>query len=502
MKRVLLSALVLLLIPFQASAALPSELPFHSYVFNRYDRAVPVPSSYMPLLALSGLDLGIGALSSPQDMAVGPCGSLFVADTGNRRIVILDDNFNLVQVIDEFIMNGELFEFLQPVSLFVTKDGRIHVADPELRLVVTVDRGGIVQMVLGSPESEMLSENFHFTPISVIEDATGVMYILSRGSYQGALMIDLVRDNLFLGFYGANQVQMNVTQVGQMIWRRIFTREQRERMIQIIPVEFTNFDICPNGFIYVASAFSENNVNQLRVLNSAGDNILRLPQITDTNFNYGDPIHWSTRFVQVTSSFIDIAYMGNGLFAALDRTRGRIFIYNMDSHLITAFGQLGDQFGQLGSPAAIVSFGDQLVVLDSLNGELTIFGLTEYGRLIQEALVLHDQGRYAESVDLWRAVQNRSVNFELAYLGIGRGLARSGQLRESLWYLRRANNAQAYSEAFDFYRTEFVREHFNTLALVFVLLFLGFLAISNRALISSLAFGKNAKKTEALHVRH
>jgi hypothetical protein len=313
----------------------------------------------------------------------------------------------------------------------------------------------------------MLSESFHFTPIAVIEDASGILYILSRGSYQGALMVDLQRDNLFLGFFGANLVQLNITQFGQRIWRRIFTREQRERMIQIIPVEFTNFDICPRGFIYVCTAFSEHNEGQLRVLNSNGGDILRTPQI-DVPVNYGDPIAFTSRYVMVTTSFVDIAYMESGVFAALDRQRGRVFVYTGDSHMVAQFGQIGDQFGRFTQPAALASFNDMLVVLDAARGEITAFARTEYGEMVMQALALHDQGRFEESVEHWRGVLERNVNFELAYLGIGRGLSRSGQLRESLWYLRRANNRQVYSEAFELYRNEFTAENFNAIALAFL----------------------------------
>ena len=90
--------------------------------------------------------------------------------------------------------------------------------------------------------------------------------------------------------------------------------------------------------------------------------------------------------------------------------------------------------------------------------------------MVHRALMMHEQGRFAESVELWRDVLSHNVNFELAYLGIGRGLARSGELRESLWYLRRANNRQAYSEAFELYRSEFVGHHFNTIVYLFTLL--------------------------------
>jgi hypothetical protein len=474
-KRIMQPVVALLLVallvftPMSVAAGTPREAAFNSYVFNQHGRAVPAPVSYLPLTALSGNDWGIGPLRSPSDITAGPDGYLYIADTGNNRIIVLDEGFGLAEVIDTFTMNGQPFAFANMSGLFVLPDGRIHVADPDLRRVVTVNREGEVLMYLGGPESELLSESFLFTPIAVVEDASGILYILSRGSYQGALMIDLQRDNLFLGFFGANQVQLNVTQLGQVLWRRLMTREQRERMAQIIPVEFTNFDICPRGFIYVCTAFSENNVDQLRVLNSNGGNILRTPQV-GIPVNYGDPVSFTSRYVMVTTSFADITYIGDGLFAALDRQRGRVFVYTSDSHMVAQFGQLGDQLGRFTVPVALASFHDTLVVLDDARGEITVFGLTEYGEMVRHALSFHDQGRYEESVEYWRAVLARNVNFELAYLGIGRGLSRSGNLQDALWYLRRANNRQVYSEVFELYRNQFTSDNFNMLALAFFLI--------------------------------
>ncbi|MCL2604254.1 MAG: hypothetical protein FWD90_07230 [Defluviitaleaceae bacterium] len=475
----LLLAAIFILTPVTAIAGQPREAAFNSYVFNQHGRAVPAPASYLPLFALSGEAWGIGPLRNPSDVTAGPDGYLYIADTGNNRIIVLDENFALAEVIDAFTMNGEPFEFSHMSGLFVLPDGRIHIADHELRRVVTVDREGTVLMYLGSPESELLAEGFLFTPISVIEDPSGILYILSRGSYQGALMIDLQRDNLFLGFFGANTVAMSAGQLGQILWRRIMTREQRERMVQIIPVEFTNFDICPRGFIYVCTAFSEDNIGQLRRLNSNGDNILRTPQV-NIPVNYGDPVFYTSRYVPVTTSFVDITYMQNGVFAALDRQRGRVFVYTADSHMVAVFGQIGDQLGRFANPVALASFNDTLVVLDGTRGEITAFGRTEYGELVMQALALHDQGRYEESVALWRGVLARNINLELAYLGIGRGLSRSGDLQGALWYLRRANNRQVYSEVFEMHRNQFTNDNFNLFALGFALICLAWIVFAQR----------------------
>jgi hypothetical protein len=229
----------------------------------------------------------------------------------------------------------------------------------------------------------------------------------------------------------------------------------------------------------MCTAFSETNLNQLRVLNSNARNILRTPQI-NVPVNYGDPVHFTSRYVPVTTSFVDITYMQDGLFAALDRTRGRVFVYTGDSHMVAQFGHIGEQLGRFTNPVSIASFKDAIVVLDATRGEITVFYPTEYGALVTDALALHNQGRYAESVALRREVLARNINFELAYLGIGRGLSRSGHLGESLWYLRRANNRQVYSEIFEMHRNQFTSDYFNLFALGFLFICFTFTVFANR----------------------
>jgi tetratricopeptide (TPR) repeat protein len=106
------------------------------------------------------------------------------------------------------------------------------------------------------------------------------------------------------------------------------------------------------------------------------------------------------------------------------------------------------------------------------------------------ALTLHNQGRYEESIEHWRAVLARNINFELAYLGIGRGLSRSGYMEEALWYLRRANNRQVYSEVFEMHRRQIMSDHFNWFALGFLLICVGCVAVAKRKWIIRITKGR------------
>lgn len=461
MKRLPILCLVAMLmsaVPVYAQA-----IPYDAYVFDRYDRAAPAPASFKPLTVARTTAQDVGAMKQPSDLFAAPDGLLYVADTGNARILALDTDYQVVKVLDTFWdEDGEPFTFESPSGLYVAEDGRMHVADPSLREVITLDAEGRIINRIGRPDSEMLAADFYFTPTAVLEDQTGVLFILSRGCYQGALMVDPWHSNMFLGFYGTSEVQMTFSRLAQTVWKRIFTREQRTRMTQHIPVEYSNFKIDDHNFVYTCSAFTENNIGQLRKLNAASQNVLRVNR--PGGMNYGDPIAYDGNYIRVTSAFIDITCDPDGLIYALDRTRGRVFVYDEDSNLVAVFGKLGDQMGCFTLPSAIEYYNGQVVVLDATRGELTVFDRTEYGEKVHTAVLWYNDGKYAESTALWREVLTQNTNYELAYLGIGRGLAKTGELKESLWYLRQAQNKKVYGDIYDEYRTEWLKAHFDTLA--------------------------------------
>ena len=77
--------------------------------------------------AVSGRDLGIGDFSDAQDLAVGRDGTIYIADTGNNRLVLLDASFSLVRVISEFDRDGAPDRLSAPSGIFVTGDGEVYI---------------------------------------------------------------------------------------------------------------------------------------------------------------------------------------------------------------------------------------------------------------------------------------------------------------------------------------------------------------------------------------
>ena len=82
-------ALLLAAAPVRTAAA---EVPYQTYTYDKWGVATPAPNGYIPTRSIGGAQLGSGDFSGAMDLYY--CreqGRIYVSDTGNSRIVILDE---------------------------------------------------------------------------------------------------------------------------------------------------------------------------------------------------------------------------------------------------------------------------------------------------------------------------------------------------------------------------------------------------------------------------
>jgi DNA-binding beta-propeller fold protein YncE len=88
-----ITALVLaVLICFTAviPAATAGIVPYDSYTYDFWANIVFTPAPYVPGRTVSGLSLGVGSFRNPQDLTMDSQGRIYVADTDNDRIVVMN----------------------------------------------------------------------------------------------------------------------------------------------------------------------------------------------------------------------------------------------------------------------------------------------------------------------------------------------------------------------------------------------------------------------------
>ncbi|WP_308634604.1 YIP1 family protein [Paenibacillus silvisoli] len=446
--------LVVLLTGICAPAAFASG--DDSYNYSYWGEAVPAPDPYRADRAVYGEDLGIEPMSGPQDLYVSGAGRVYIADTGNNRIIVLNQKLQVERVIAGFEDGGKSDAFKQPEGVFADANGHLYVADTQNRRIVELNADGTLTRIIAEPKSSLIRDGFQYAPIKLVADKAQRLYVISRGSYEGIMEFD--SGGAFSGFVGTNRVKFNPM---DLFWKRISTKKQRDQMEQFIPLEFNNIAIDDDGFMYTTTV-EENSSRPIKKLNPSGVDILRSEGYFPPKGDIGTQ---DTGSIPGSSIFADVTQDESGMYSALDSKRGRVFTYDKDGNLLYMFGGLGAELGKFRSPAAIGMLNEQALVLDKDNNRLTVFEPTRYGSLIREAVTSLDNGKVEQSSAAWSGVLQLNSNFEVAYIGIGKSLLKQGDNQAAMKYFKLGNNREKYSEAFKRYRKEIVMERFGTIVL-------------------------------------
>lgn len=426
-----------------------STLPYDSYNYDYREYIHMTPAPYVPAGSIGGENLSyngepIGRFVTPQDLCQADDGRIYIADTGNNRIVVLNREMNKVEnIITTFDNSGTEDSFNQPYGVCVSENGQVYVADSQNRRVVVLEKDGTLVKIVANPQSESLDDGYVFTPLKVTVDYADRIYVIAQNMFEGIMVFE--SNGNFSSFFGTIDVKISLW---EKFWKRIATKEERSKQQLYIPTEFTGIDIDPDGFVYTTNIDS-NGEQGVRRLNPRGEDVIKKGE----NTNVGGDL-WTEGSTEYAgpSQFTDVVYRQNGIYSCLDRKRGRVFTYDHEGNLLYVFGGLGTQEGTFSLPVSIEDIGGKLVVLDATRAQIVSFEETEYGRLINEAVSLRYDGDEAEAVELWRRVLELDENNELANTGIGKAYLTAGDYVNAMKYLKLGMNRDYYSIAYRRYR--------------------------------------------------
>ncbi|MDQ6417868.1 hypothetical protein RB620_00315 [Paenibacillus sp. LHD-117] len=421
-----------------------------SYNYSFWGNPVSAPVAYQGTELLTGNGIGAGPFKEPSDLHVTADHQIYVLDSGNNRIIVMDQQYNLLQIIDSFVREGQQDSFLSPQGLFVTEQKDILVADTGNKRVVHLDQNLNVVKILNAPQSELLSSNFDFQPVRVVVDKAQRIYVMAIGVFDG--FMEFNSDGQFTSFIGANRVYVDPV---ELFWKRLSTQAQRSQMVMFTPTEFTNLDINEEGFIYATNGDLWGDT--IKKLNAQGNDILRR-----TGYYAPEGDIWYTSDIG-PSRLIDIDVGDSEIYSVLDSKRGRVFTYNGDGHFMYVFGGLGNRLGEFNTPTAVEHIGEDFIVLDKALGEITVFEPTSYGRVINEAVRSYYRGDEEKALELYNETINLNANLEFAYAGIGKALLRQGNYNEAMRYFKQSYDQENYSKAFLLYRKQVLREYFPSI---------------------------------------
>ena len=459
-----------------------SRPPYNGYTYNTYGQAVAAPVGYVPDKLYTHQDMGTTAFTSAGDMFIYN-DMIFITDTGNNRIVVLDKNYKFVREYTQFVGDdGTVYKFSSPKGIYV-RDDEIFVTNARMSTnekgqefangdVLTGSLDGKFMRIFTLPE-DATSEITHFEPLNVVVDNAGYVYVRAYGVLDGLIVYDY--DGNFVTFYGANPVELTFQLVMEKMWKSIYAREAADQLLKAVPTEMSNIFVDDEGFIYTSTeSTSVSESLRIRKLNAAGDNILTSDPNALVSTVFGDRQFSWDRGQEMTTRLVDVHVDESGIIAALDARLGRVFLYDQISSLLTVFGAQGDQFGAVEDAKAIGKMGENYVVLDAIDGSLTTYSPTDYMSKLIVADECYMTGEYIKGEPYWREVLMYDANNSRAYGAIGKSLLEQEKYGEALSYLKIGEDRTSYSKALAEYRTEFIRDNWMWLLPLVVVAVVGF----------------------------
>ena len=436
----------------------------YTYGYDYWGDVLMSPDPYRVELVIDSTTLGLENLNNktinkPQSIFVRDK-DVYVVDSGNNRILQIsytEEGASLIRIIEE-IKGAEPSSFSNPTDVFADENGNLYVADQNNNRVVMMDKDLNFLKLFDKPTDATFNQSSSFLPSKIAVDVAGRVYVLATNVNKGFMKYE--SDTTFTGYIGANPVKVNMA---DYIWKRYFmSKEQRAASENFVPTEYENMYMDEKGFIYATTlVFSEYELlsdvaKPIRRLNGIGSDILikndRYPPIGD--------LDWKAESLQYgPSKMADITALKNEMYVALDRTRGRLFGYDSQGVMLWAFGTKGSMDGTFGRAIALDHMGYDLLVVDEMKNNITIFTPTEYGQLIYDATDTYLNGDYDRSAELWEQVMKMNSNYSLAFRGIGRSLLRQEDYQGAMDYFQRAHAREEYGRAFKQYRKIWVEKN-------------------------------------------
>jgi len=387
-----------------------AESPYTTWALGPGGHFFMTQDAYMPH---TEIDLPI---SAAEDMFIASDGLMYIADTGNHRIVKLE-NFEIIATYGEEILSG-------PTGIFVDGEGIMYVVDAKSNSICILDQDGNLVQQFSRPDEPLFGRSREFLPRKIAVDARKNLYVISEGSVNGIVQMNTNGD--FIGYFGANTATMSL----KMLLQRLFlTQEQLEQFIKNEAASPANLTIDHQSMVYTITA-GETSGRGIRKFTVSGKNIF-----PDT---YG------------SSTFRDIDVSDEGLVIAVDAT-GMIWEYDLNGFVLFVFGSQdrGEQrLGTLRNPSAIERDGEFIYVLDEDKNAIVVYQTTAFARQVHYGVRLYMDGFYSEAKPYFERVLNFNGSFIMAYQAIADAYYKERNYTTALENYRYAEDHHGYSQAF------------------------------------------------------
>ncbi len=431
------SLLLFFLLPCVTAQA---GVPYYTLTIGAENELVETQTAYEPIASYT--NFGGETVKKPNDLCLGPDGNLYIADTGNKRILVVTTDGRLVKTV------GSRKELYTPAGIFVDNELKVYVAD-ERKGVVVFNREGQVVRTYAKPSHPMFGETAYFKPSKITVDKRGTMYIVSSGNPNG--IIKITEEGEFLGYFGANTTSVALSTMIKMLF---YSEEQfNTSVLGRIPVAIDNISMDSKGLIYAVSMLQRSG-NTLRRLNVSGGNTFQ-PEYT-----IAEPLY-------VTTNADGFIYVANGDGEIMELTSDGKLLFLTSATMYTDIRQ-----GLFKSIAGLaVSEDDHIYILDRTMGNIQVLAPTEFADMVHRAYTLFQDGKYLASKELWEEVARMNSLFSYASVGLAEANYREEDYQTAMEYFRIGGDKAGYSDAYWEVRADWLHQNLDDWVLEIIVAF-------------------------------
>lgn len=516
MKRIIRVIVIALCLITVFSLPISAATPYQTHTYMATSKqALNSPDAYVPARAVDADYMGLkfNDTTTLQDLFVDPDQNVYIVDSGNASVYVLDRYYKHQFTISNFINGYSVADsFTDPRGVFADEE-TIYVCDTGANRLVLFDRKAsleagepVFDRIITRPTSKLFGEDAIYRPVACVVDDYGRIYVVSDSTYQGIIV--MTQDGQFTGFIGAQTVSVNKFDI---LWRRFMSEEQLKSRITYVSTEFNNISIDDDGFIFITTSSiaaddqyksissSSGTYSPVKMLNTAGKEVMK-------RNGFYSPVGEVVSSSSAVSKIVDVAIGPEGTWTIIDEKRSKSYTYDSNGNLLFAFGDTGSQLGNLKTVRAVDYQGDKLLLLDSTAKSFTVYNRTEYGDILIAALKNTNERQYDKAIDYWFEILQRNSNFDAAYIGIGQSYYRDGNYEEAMTYYKSAYDTANYSDAYRELRSEWISKYLIIIPIVIIAvvllwgLFSKYYKKVNKA--AQLKVGRKTYKEELLYAMH
>lgn len=450
MKKLIVSMLIILLVSFSSSLSIKAEsnssvtVPYYTYTADSNKKLIPTVDAYVPMNQI--VKINDEELPQLEHIYVDENDYLYISDSRNRKVYVLDESFNYVTEITH-----QKLTF--PVSSFVTTT-QIYVVDQRSSTILIFDKeelliNNTVQLnkEILPPDSPIFKEGYIYRPKNIAVDPRGSIYVQGVGSYNGLMMLD--EDGQFMTFFAGNPLRVPLVDQLRSMFLTDVQKNKMEKIFEDVPTDLARDQ---KGFIYTVTQSLPS--NPVKKFNVAGKNFLQNGMIGSV----GMLSIWIGQHNNIVT--VDI--------------NGNIYEYDQNGNLLFLFGGMdfsGSRTGLLITPSSVATNSrDEIIVLDKGGKFIQVYQPTIFTKTVHTALMHYQRGEYIESTESWQKILEYNAMFDYAHRGLGDAYMLANEYQLAYEEYNFAKDYEGISNAFWGVRQEWLQENLNTVFTILVII--------------------------------